>query len=323
MLRIGATLSLRSDLGGSGLRGFRNRRNLLATVIAATAIFGATQRAAAIPPHTAETGLVAASFGSPLRRIASPPPPTPSHPPRYDLRASLKTYRTLPNGRIDYSRGVQETLRTDLISAGRYETILSYTVPTRASCIPRLVLGYLVLRSNGTIGQSAETWFFRGSAVAPGRHVFNLGSRFAAELPITSRPLKFRFTYHSCGGANVTSGPTFVPIAGSVRVRPFPSARLSISCPLGGGVGTVATIAGRLQPAISGASVTLIYTWANGSISDYVAPTNVNGAFEDSFNIPDSPGRWKAEARWTGNKDYEPLSAECMFDVVAGSAGTG
>ena len=90
-------------------------------------------------------------------------------------------------------------------------------------------------------------------------------------------------------------------------------------------IGEALTVSGDLQPSVPEASISLTYTWPDGS-QEVEAVTMGGGVYTHSFE-PDEVGSWKVQASWEGDLGHYPsTSVERTFfveEVAEESSGGG
>jgi uncharacterized delta-60 repeat protein len=91
---------------------------------------------------------------------------------------------------------------------------------------------------------------------------------------------------------------------------------ISLTCPAQWQQGSPLPISGSLNPAVGGATISIVYEKPQGGTRDRTATTNSNGAFSDSSVSPDQSGKWKITASWDGDSTHEGSSGSCSVQVL-------
>jgi len=99
----------------------------------------------------------------------------------------------------------------------------------------------------------------------------------------------------------------------------------SITCDVSPGEaieGEEVTVTGSIEPAVSGAAVTIECSMPDGSTLTRTVKTGSDGSYEDAFEAVEA-GRWTVEASWEGDRGHEASRSQPLEFTVAEPAERG
>ncbi|TLN01403.1 hypothetical protein FDZ71_13685, partial [bacterium] len=80
--------------------------------------------------------------------------------------------------------------------------------------------------------------------------------------------------------------------------------------------GDAIPVSGQISPAVSGASIDLIYTRPDGTEFTRTVTATSNGAFSDQY-VPDNVGQWKVRAEYDGDSAHKSSKSSLLEFQVA------
>lgn len=102
----------------------------------------------------------------------------------------------------------------------------------------------------------------------------------------------------------------------SCNTVPLDPTSLTIACPPTLTVGSPATVAGRLEPALEGVPIEVGFHAPDGRTHVLITPrAGRDGSYSATLASADQAGEWRVTARFTGDADHAAASAECRFAV--------